>query len=83
MRRQEMSVKEQALASFLDRWRPKLLSLIGGVTLPPEAKIRCGNGLPYDQIGRSVQPFHFYESKTVISLPEVELGDAIITKSHA
>jgi hypothetical protein len=39
MTRSEASAKEQAMVSFLDRWRPKLTALMGP-NLPPVAKMR-------------------------------------------
>ena len=39
MKRNEASAKEQALASFLDRWKPKLMALLGP-NLPPAARMR-------------------------------------------
>jgi len=39
MKRSEASAKEQAMVSFLDRWRPKLTALMGP-NLPPVAKMR-------------------------------------------
>lgn len=39
MKRNEASAKEQAMASFLDRWKPKLMALLGP-NLPPAARMR-------------------------------------------
>ena len=40
LRRQEASTKEQALVSLLERWRPKLMALLGGAALPEEGRIK-------------------------------------------
>ncbi|GAX75467.1 hypothetical protein CEUSTIGMA_g2910.t1 [Chlamydomonas eustigma] len=40
LKQQELSIKEQALSSLLDRWRPKLLTLLRTSVLPSEGMLR-------------------------------------------